>query len=202
MKTPPGNERRQNRFQPEPGCVYRTRDLRRWTENPTRMAKRLVAQGQLTPLAQGLYAAPRQTRFGEAPPKTEAILDAFLDHTPFVLTGPEYWNALDLGSTALFPRQLVYNTKRSGEFDFGGRRFLLRRVAFPARVTREWYAVDLVEHRDTVGLATDVLVRRMRNAIAQGGLDGDRLRETAREYGTRNTQTLVEQALEPVREAV
>jgi hypothetical protein len=62
--------------------------------------------------------------------------------------------------------------------------------------------VDLVEHRDTVGLATDVLVRRMKNAITQGALDGDRLRETAREYGTRNTQHLVEQALEPVSEAV
>jgi hypothetical protein len=166
------------------------------------MAKRLVAQGRLKPLAQGLYAAPRPTRFGEAPPKAEAILDALLDHTPFVLTGPEYWNALGLGSTALFPKQLVYNTKRSGEFDLGGRRFILRRVAFPAQVTREWYAVDLVEHRDTVGLATDVLVRRMRNVITQGGLDRDRLRETAREYGTRNTQNLVQQALEPVPEAM
>lgn len=202
MKTQPKNERRRDRFQPEPGCVYRTRDLRQWTENPTRMAKRLVAQGRLKPLAQGLYAAPRPTRFGEAPPKAEAILDALLDHTPFVLTGPEYWNALGLGSTALFPKQLVYNTKRSGEFDLGGRRFILRRVAFPAQVTREWYAVDLVEHRDTVGLATDVLVRRMRNVITQGGLDRDRLRETAREYGTRNTQNLVQQALEPVPEAM
>lgn len=201
MEPQPENERRRNRFQPEPGCVYRTGDLRRWTGNPTRMAKRLVAQGQLKPLAQGLYAAPRQTRFGEAPPKVEAVLEAFLDHTPFVLTGPEYWNALGLGSTALFPKQLVYNTKRSGEFDLGGRRFLLRRVAFPARVTREWYAVDLVEHRDTVGLATEVLITRMRNAIGQGGLDRDRLRDTAREYGTRNTQNLVEQALKPVPEA-
>lgn len=202
MKSQRGNEQRRNRFQPEPGCVYRTRDLRQWTENPTRMAKRLVAQGQLKPLAQGLYAAPRQTRFGEAPPKVEAILDALLDHTPFVLTGPEYWNALGLGSTALFPKQLVYNTKRSGEFDLGGRRFLLRRVTFPARPTREWYAMDLVEHRDTVGLAADVLVKRLKNAIAQGSLDKHRLRETAGEYGTRNTQKLIEQALQPASEAV
>jgi hypothetical protein len=202
MKAQPSKERRRNRFHPEPGCVYRTADLRQWTENPTRLAKRLVAQGRLKPLAHGLYAVPRQTRFGVVPPKAEAILDAFLGHTPFVLTGPEYWNALGLGSTALFPKQLVYNTKRSGEFELGGRRFLLRRVAFPARVTREWYAVDLAEHRDTVGLATEVLISRMRNAVTQGGLDQDRLRETAREYGTRNTQRLIEQALEPVSEAV
>lgn len=201
MNTQPEDERRRNRFQPEPGCVYRTGDLKQWTKNPTRMAKRLVAQGQFRALAHGLYAAPRQTRFGEVPPRAEAVLDAFLDHTPFVLTGPEYWNALGLGSTALFPKQVVYNTKRSGEFELGGRRFLLRRVRFPARATREWYAVDLVEHRNMVGLETEVLVKRMRNAVAHGQLDRERLRKTAEEYGTRNTRHLVEEALKPMAEA-
>ena len=45
-------------------------------------------------------------------------------------TGSEHWNALGLGTTAVFPAKLVYNTKRSGEFTLGGRRFLLRRVGF------------------------------------------------------------------------
>jgi len=35
------------------------------------------------------------------------------------------------GITALFAAPLVYNTKRSGTFELGGRKFVLRRVAFP-----------------------------------------------------------------------
>jgi hypothetical protein len=53
---------------------------------------------------------------------------AFLDGGPFVFTSPERWNALGLGSTAVFAAPLVYNTKRSGAFELGGRRFVLRRV--------------------------------------------------------------------------
>ena len=191
----PKTERRQKRFKPVPGRVYRTGDLKRWTRNPTRMAKRLVEQGALRPLAHGLYAAPRKTPFGEAPPTSEAILDAFLDHTRFVFTGPERWNALGLGATALFPKQLVYNTKRSGEFELGGRAFILRRVKFPRQTTPEWSVVDLIEHRDMAGLSDDELLRRLGIALAEGRFDGDRLRHTAEEFGTKATQRMVETAL-------
>jgi hypothetical protein len=191
----PLTERRRQRFIPEPGRVYRTGELKQWTQNPTRMARRLVDQGVLKPLAQGLYAAPRQTPFGEAPPTDEAILDAFLDHTRYVFTGPERWNALGLGSTALFPRQLVYNTRRSGEFELGGRSFLLRRVKFPRRATPEWFVVDLIEHRDMVGLDAEQLQRRLRSALAAGRFDLERIRRAAEEYGTHATRRIVEQAL-------
>ena len=194
-------ERRRHRFRPEPGRVYRTGELKAWTRNPTRMAKRLVEQGQLQPLAGGLYAAPRTNRFGTMPPAPEAIMDAFLDHTPYVFTGPEYWNALGLGSTALFPLRIVYNTKRSGTFDFGGRRFLLRRVRFPEPPTREWYAVDLIEHRHMVGLDTETLIRRLRDVLSRGDLDPERLLATAKEYATKRTQGLVQSAVEAARSA-
>lgn len=194
MATQRRDDRRRLRFKPKPGRVYRTGDLRAWTANPTRMAKRLVMGGELKPLAHGLYAAPRRTRFGEAPPKPEAVMETFLEGTPHVFTGPEYWNALGLGSTALFPAQVVYNTQRTGEFEFGGRRFLLRRVKFPKKPTPEWYVVDLIQHRDMVGLGEDTLARRLRAVVARGELDPERLRETAREFGTKETQRLVEEA--------
>lgn len=159
------------------------------------MAKRLVEHGDLQPLANGLYAAPRKSRFGDLPPKPEAVMDAFLDHTPYLFTGPDYWNALGLGSTALFPLQIVYNTKRSGEFTLGGRKFLLRRVKFPERTTPEWYAVDLIEHRATVGLDTPTLTRRLRDVLRLGRLDAERLTCAAREYGTQATQRLVLEAI-------
>jgi hypothetical protein len=98
-----------------------------------------VESGELVPLAHGLFAHPKRGRFGTVPPSDDGIMRAFLDDTPFVLTGPDKWNALGLGTTALFAEPLVYNTKRSGRFVLGCRAFQLRRVAFPetpARVVR------------------------------------------------------------------
>ena len=125
----------------EPGRAYRTRDLRRWSANPTRLARRLVDEGKLREASHGLYYAPIPTRFGPAPPPSEELLRAFLGGEPFLVTGPPYWNALGLGSTAMFAVTLVYNTRRSGEFQLGGRRFLLRRVYFPETPTAEWFVI-------------------------------------------------------------
>jgi hypothetical protein len=57
--------------------VYRTRELKRWSANPPRLAQRLVRDGQLVQLAHGLFAAPRNSRFGQVPPTDEALLRAF-----------------------------------------------------------------------------------------------------------------------------
>ncbi|MFN0061924.1 MAG: hypothetical protein ACKVPX_05350, partial [Myxococcaceae bacterium] len=115
----------------EPGRVYRTRDFLTWTANAPRLAKRLVREGRLVPLAHGLFAYPRRSRFGTVPPTDEELMRAFLEGGLFVFTGPERWNALGLGTTSVFAAPLVYNTKRSGTFELGGRPFVLRRVAFP-----------------------------------------------------------------------
>jgi hypothetical protein len=116
---------------------------------------------------------------------------AFLGDAPFVFTGPAYWNALGLGTTALFAAKLVYNTKRTGNFRFGGRGFVLRRLPFPMHSDPEWYAIDLVEHSDMAGVARDVLTAGLRRAVAEGRLSYDRLVKRAAEYGTRMTQMLV-----------
>ncbi len=121
--------------QPElvPGRAYRSRDLRPWSANPTRLARRLVDEGKLREAAHGLYYAPLLTRFGAAPASSEEILRAFLGGEPFLVTGPPYWNALRLGSTAMFAVTLVYNTWDSGEFQLGGRRETGIRVEVIAR---------------------------------------------------------------------
>ncbi len=134
-----------------PGRAYRTRDLRPWSANPTRLARRLVDEGKLREAAHGLYYAPLLTRFGPAPASSEELLRAFLGGERFLVTGPPFWNALGLGSTAMFAVTLVYNTRRSGEFQLGGRRFLLRRVYFPENPSAEWFIVDLLQHHDMAG---------------------------------------------------
>jgi hypothetical protein len=174
-----------------PGAVYRTRDLRRWARNPTRLARDSVAGGELVRLAGGLYACPRKSKFGALPPSDEAIMKAFLDGAPFVFTGPERWNQLGLGSTARFASRLVYNTKRSGEFLFGNKRFVLRRVRFPRRPSPEWFVVDLLEHHGMAGVDLDLLKKNLVGALRLDRFDPDELVRMARRYGSKATQALV-----------
>ena len=178
----------------EPGRVYRTRDLAAWSANAPRLAQRLVRDGELVQLAHGLYARPRRSHFGIVPPADDELMRAFLDGGPFVFTGPEYWNALGLGSTAVYAQQLVYNTKRSGMFQLGGRSFLLRRVAFPAEPSPEWYAIDLLEHADEAGVARSEIAAALATSVLRGRFDRQRLREMATRYGCKTTQALVDAA--------
>jgi hypothetical protein len=176
------------------GRVYRTEDLRRWSKNPSRLAERLVRDGVLRRLARGLFVHPKRGRFGEVPPSDEEVLRAFLKGERFLITGPERWNALGLGSTAAFSQRLVYNPKRSGEFDLGGSKFLLRRLTFPRKPPAEWFVVDLIENHDRAGVSLDEIEERLSEAIADGRFDAERLEEMAREFGTRRTESLVVRA--------
>jgi len=179
----------------EPGRAYRTRDLRRWSANPTRLARRLVDEGKLREAAHGLYYAPIPTKFGPAPAAGEELLRAFLGDEPFLITGPPHWNALGLGSTAMFAVTLVYNTRRTGEVVLAGRRFLLRRVYFPEDPSPEWFVIDLLQHHDMAGVALSELREGLVATLRLGRWDRARLRETAETYGTKATLALVEDAL-------
>ncbi|MCU0659689.1 MAG: hypothetical protein MUF64_31815 [Polyangiaceae bacterium] len=97
----------------------------------------------------------------------------------FVFTGPERWNALGLGSTAVFAVPLVYNTRRSGRFELGGRTFLLRRVVFPLDPPVEWFVVDLLEHTEQARTSLADLTAGLRRALARGAFDPERLRAMA-----------------------
>lgn len=184
-----------------PGKTYRTRDLRRFGANPARLARRLVREGKLQQAAHGLYYAPLSSRFGQAPPPDEEILRGFLGSSPFVITGPPKWNALGLGATAMFAATLAYNQKRTGEFTFDGRRFILRRVYFPDNPSPEWFVVDLLQHHDMAGVSLGELRDRLVATLREGRWDRDRLRTTAEQYGTRATLALVEQCLRETGEA-
>jgi hypothetical protein len=178
-----------------PGKTYRTRDLRRFGANPARLARRLVREGKLQQAAHGLYYAPLQSRFGQAPPPDEEILRGFLGSSPFVITGPPKWNALGLGATAMFAATLAYNQKRTGEFTFDGRRFILRRVYFPEHPSPEWFVIDLLQHHDMAGVSLDELRDRLVATVREGQWDQERLRAMAEQYGTKATLALVEQCL-------
>lgn len=177
----------------EVGRVYRTLQLRAWGANPTRLARRLEANGTLVSLGYGLWLAPRMTRFGRAPATDEVLLDAFLDGTPWVKTGPVAWNALGLGTTSLFAHPLVYNGKRTGRFVIGGRTFDLRRQTFPVNPPKEWFVVDLLRHTDASGVDREQVVRAL--AACREGFDAVVLRDMAARFGTRKEQDALARAL-------
>lgn len=178
-----------------PGKTYRTRELGRFGANPARLARRLVREGKLQQAAHGLYYAPLQSRFGRAPPPDEEILRGFLGESPFVITGPPKWNALGLGATTMFAATLAYNLKRTGEFTFDGRRFILRRVYIPDNPSPEWFVVDLLQHHDMAGVSLRELRDRLVATLREGRWDQERLRAMAEQYGTKATLALVEQCL-------
>lgn len=179
----------------EPGRAYRTRDLRRWSANPTRLARRLVRGGQLREAAHGLFYAPVKSRFGPAPARDEELLRAFLDGHRFLITGPPRWNALGLGSTAMFAAALVYNTRRTGEFTLDGRRFSLRRVRFPEDPPPEWFVIDLLQQHEMAGVSLAKLEERLVARLHDGRWDEHRLREIAGGYGTKATLALVDRSV-------
>jgi len=180
----------------EAGRAYRTRDLRRWGANPTRLARRLVSEGKLREAARGLFYAPTGSRFGPAPAREDEILRAFFAGSPFVITGPPRWNTLGLGSTAMFVATLVYNKRRTGEFTFDGRRFLLRRVLFPESPPPEWFVIDLLQHHEMAGVSLAELEERLVATLREGRWNRDHVREMAVAYGTKATLSTVERCLD------
>jgi hypothetical protein len=179
------------------GRVYRTRDLAGWSQSlsPARLAQRLVREGALQRISRGLYYAPVASRFGPVPAPDEVILRAVLGGDPFLISGPPRWNALGLGSTAMFATTLVYNSRRSGEIVLGGRRFLLRRTRFPKHPSPEWFVVDLIGHADMVGVGLSELQPRLVGALRAGRWNMRRLRALAKAYGTRTSIALVNTCL-------
>jgi len=165
-----------------PGRIYRTRDLRAFSANPSRWAKRLVKQGLLRQPHHGLYYVPLQSRFGPVGPTEDELLHAFLGTDDYLITGPYVWNALGLGTTQLFAVTLVYNRERTGQVRLGGLPFWFRRVRFPKNPPAEWYVVDLLHNERWMGEDTSRLDEHLGYALRVGRLDRARLREMALEY--------------------
>jgi hypothetical protein len=178
------------------GRVYRTEEFCDVDSNPTRLVKRLVAQGRLTPLRHGLYYAPRASSFGPVPPREDALLRAFFRGRPYLMTGPSFWNALGLGTTMVEARPLVYNTTRSGPVELAGRLFELRRARFPRPATPEFLVVDLLENRNRAGLDAEVAHHALAEALKAGRFSGAVLEDMAERFGTKLTQAFVRSALD------
>lgn len=170
-----------------PGKVYRRSDLAQWSSNIDRHLAKLVAEGQLKKLAQGLYAAPKVTVFGEALPDSNSLLKTFLKDDHFVVYGPSQFNALGLGTTQLYNRLIVFNRKRVGEFTLGGRTYSFYRWReAPKQLTSEFLVVELLNRLDELAEDRDQILVNLKTKLSE--FNRRKLLHAASHYGTVSVQ--------------
>lgn len=131
----------------KPGQVYRRFELEQWSKAVDRHLKHLVESGVLQKMSQGLYYCPAKASFGEVPPQDEELVRSFLKSDDFLLTTPNFYNSLGVGTTQLYNKRVVYNHKRHGKFTLGGKEFDFRlKHKFPSKLTKEFLFVDLLNN--------------------------------------------------------
>ena len=91
------------------GNVYRRADLEQWSNAVDRHIGELLENEKLQRLSQGLYYYPKETAFGFAPPDEESLVRSFLKEDTFLLTSPNAYNTLGVGTTQLYNKRVVYN---------------------------------------------------------------------------------------------
>jgi len=131
------------------GEVYRRTDLAQWSKSVDRHLEVLLKEGTLQKLSQGVYYYPKETVFGQTPPEEDVLVRSFLKDDRFLLTSPNLYNGLGVGTTQLYNVRRVYNHKRHGEFTLGNRKFDFQvKHHFPNKLTQEFLLVDLVNNLD------------------------------------------------------
>jgi hypothetical protein len=169
------------------GKVYRREDLARMSKAVDRHLRELVDSGQLFKLAQGLYYAPKQSKFGPLPPEDDQLVEGFLRDKEFLIFSPSAYNAVGLGTTQLYNRTLVYNHKRHGVFRLGKRQFDFRvKPRFPKMLTSEFLYVDLLNNLDELAEDRKAVLEQARLKLPH--LHPVRLQKAAKSFGNLATR--------------
>jgi hypothetical protein len=178
----------------KPGQVYRRADLEKMSRSVDRDVAGLVSDGTLVKVGSGLYQCPQRSRFGVLPANTDKLLTSFLKDDDYLVTSPNDYNALGLGTTQLYNYQIVYNHKRHGRFELGGQLFEFhRKPRFPKKVTAEFLLVDLVNNLDQLAEDRDAVLARVRAKVPE--MDAKRLAAAAKNFAKVATRKFVEEAL-------
>lgn len=178
----------------KPGQVYRRADLEKLSRSVDRDIAGLVSEGVLVKVGSGLYQCPQLSRFGALPASTDKLLTSFLKDDDYLVTSPNDYNALGLGTTQLYNYQVVYNHKRHGRFELGGQLFdFQRKPRFPKKATPEFLLVDLVNNLSQLAEDRDAVLARVRTKVSE--MDAKRLQAAIKSFAKVATRKLLEEAL-------
>jgi hypothetical protein len=164
------------------GGLYRRSDVGEWSKSPDRHLAELVKEGVLEKLSPGLYYYPKQSVFGKTPPEESKLVRGFLKDDRFLITSPNAYNSLGVGTTQLYNKRVVYNHKRHGDFALGNQRFAFRvKPHFPARLTEEFLLVDLVNNIDAVAEDRNAVLQKVKSKALT--VDAKKLSRALKDYG-------------------
>jgi hypothetical protein len=169
------------------GEVYRRADLEVWSNAVDRHLKQLTQDGSLEKLSGGLYYAPRQTVFGKTPAEEHELIASFLKEDRFVVTSPNDYNTLGVGTSQLYNERTVYNQKRHGTFKLGNRSFrFMRKNTVPTKLTPEFLLVDLMNNMNSLAEDQPALLGNIQRKATE--LNRKQLKYWTNEFGSVGTK--------------
>jgi hypothetical protein len=178
----------------KPGKVYRRAELAQWSNAVDRHLVQLVKEGTLEKLSPGIYHVPKKTVFGNVPPDEQTLVQKFLKDDDFLVTSPNAYNSLGVGTTQLYNKRVVYNHKRHGEFKLGGRKFFFHnKHKFPKSLTKEFLLVDLVNNVEHLAEDKEEVLRNVLEKART--MDAKRLRQSLKNYGNIRAKALLNPVL-------
>lgn len=172
------------------GEVYRREDLAPYSGAVDRELAQMVQDQILVKLRNGLYHYPRLSVFGKLPPDEKKLVSKFLKDDNFLLTSPNLYNSLGVGTTQLYNKPIVYNHKRKGEIKLGNRIFnFVDKPAFPRKATIEFLLVDLLNNLPNLAEDSSKILGRVEERVAS--MDKVKLRKSVQAYGNPRTKSFM-----------
>lgn len=173
----------------KPGQVYRRVDFEQWSNAVDRHLKQLVAEGALQKMSPGVYYYPAKASFGNVPPEDEQLVRAFLKSDDFLLTSPNLYNSLGVGTTQLYNKRVVYNHKRHGQFQLGGKVFDFRlKHKFPGDLSKEFLLVDLLNNLNELAEDKEDVLQSVKEKVMKE--PESRMRRAVNAYAGERTKTM------------
>lgn len=174
----------------KPGQVYRRSDLEYYSSAIDRHLGMLTKDGSLIKLSQGVYYAPKSSKFGLVPPDDVVLVESFLKDSDFLMVKPNVYNTLGLGLTQLYNTTWVYNHKRKGEFKFNGKSFEFKiKSSFPNQLTKEFLLVDLLNNLHELAEDQNQTIKRLPENL--NSFNNEELMRVAQQYGSGKTKQLL-----------
>ena len=174
----------------KPGYVYRRSDLEYYSSAIDRHLGMLTKDGSLIKVSQGVYYAPKSSKFGWVPPDDVVLVESFLKDSDFLMVKPNVYNTLGLGLTQLYNTTWVYNHKRKGEFKFNGKSFEFKiKSSFPNQLTKEFLLVDLLNNLDELAEDQNQTIKRLPENLSS--FNNEELMRVAQQYGSGRTKQLL-----------
>jgi len=181
----------------KPGSIMRRVELARLSKAVDRDLKSLESKKAIKKVGPGLYYKPKRSRYGELPPKDEDMVKAFLKGDRFLMISPTDYNLLGLGLTQVYNKTVVYNRKRYETVSLGGREFaFIRPLDFPAKVTKEYLLVDLVNNLGQLAEDQEQVRNKLKEMLDT--FDRAKLQRALKRYGKNKTKQYFEEILKNV----